>query len=215
MTFGQKRLIGVGMCVCALSLALCGCNKKQDAAPAESDAKSVAEQTATDANKAEESKQDAKDEATKADEQGETQSGIADAGNKIDDKTLDTWSNKARSFLTIYPANYVHAGGENDEPMEMSLEDWASNCLSYVDPNSSLGQSLANNPDVVATPLGFHDAATVVESCEVTGANVGGVNVTVTMKTTQNTWRETDTHTRSYLVQFNNDNMITNVVDTH
>ena len=143
---------------------------------------------------------------------GNAGTGIANAGNITDEETLDAWSNTACAFLNFYPANHVLAGGADDEPSPLSMEDWASACLRYVDPASTLGKALADDPASVAAPLGFYEAASVVRGTEVTEAATGGINVTVTLEGTQQDWQHTLTFDEGFLVQFNNDGLITDVV---
>lgn len=156
------------------------------------------------------------DEADTSDDQGEAEvspaNTRANGSDEVDQTTLDSWSDTARKALTIYPSNHVLAGGEGDEPAELSLEDWADNLMQYVDSSSALGQTLLDDPESVATPLGFFEAASYVSSTEVTEANANGISVTVTLEATQMDWSMTSTVTEQYVVQFNDDGLITDIV---
>jgi hypothetical protein len=157
------------------------------------------------------------DEAAASDDLGSEgeQDGAAaavDGAAEVDQATLDGWSETARAALTIYPSNHVLAGGADDEPSELSLESWTDNLMQYVDSSSALGQALLDDPEAVATPLGFFEAASYVSSAEVTGTSAEGVNVTVTLEATQMDWSMTSTVTEQYLVKFNSDGLITDIV---
>lgn len=156
------------------------------------------------------------DETDASEDQGEAEvsptSTRANGSDEVDQATLDGWSEMARAALTIYPSNHVLAGGADDEPSELSLESWTDNLMQYIDSSSALGQALLDDPEAVATPLGFFEAASYVSSTEVTGTSAEGVNVTVTLEATQMDWSMTSTVTEQYLVKFNSDGLITDIV---
>lgn len=156
------------------------------------------------------------DETDASEDQGEAEvsptSTRANGSDEVDQATLDGWSETARAALTIYPSNHVLAGGADDEPSELSLESWTDNLMQYIDSSSALGQALLDDPEAVATPLGFFEAASYVSSTEVTGTSAEGVNVTVTLEATQMDWSMTSTVTEQYLVKFNSDGLITDIV---
>lgn len=156
-------------------------------------------------------------ESTPIDEEGETEvnpSGSRAGGptGDISDETIETWSNKARSFLVIYPVNHVLAGGPGDEPSSMSIEDWATNCLRYVDESSGFGQTLRDDPESVAGPLGFYEVASYVSDTSVVSVDAMGVTVAVTIQGTQMDWDHTSEVVENFLVQFNDDGEIVNAV---
>ena len=115
--------------------------------------------------------------------------------------TLDDWENKACAFLNLYPANHVLVGGADDEPAPLSIEDWAASCLRYVDPDSSLGQALQDDPESLAAEMGFYEAAQVVDGVDVSAASADGVTADVTIRGTQQDWEHTLTYQRAFLVE--------------
>jgi hypothetical protein len=221
----KRSLLPIIVVVAALAIAaalfaLNTCNKP---ASEPRPSKPVEEPSAyqTDEGEAEVSPADSRangpDEAAVSDDQGgeDEQDGAAaadDGATEVDQATLDGWSETARAALTVYPSNHVLAGGADDEPSELSLESWTDSLMQYVDSSSALGQALLDDPEAVATPLGFFEAASYVSSTEVTDASAEGVNVTVTLEATQMDWSMTSTVTEQYLVKFNSDGLITDIV---
>ncbi len=131
--------------------------------------------------------------------------------DELDDDTFATWTDRACSFMYYYPVNHVLAGGEG-EPSAMDIDAWASNCLYYVDEGSSFGQLLTNDPDSIAAPLGFYEVASYTADATATSADANGVVVSVTIRGTQMDWSMTTDVTENFLVQFNDNNLIVNVV---
>ena len=223
------RLVLPAALACTLLLTIASCSTSRTT-KTESDEKAPATQSigSEEVEETSETKEDDKTEAPSepiveddvapdslpVDEGLSSDDGLAADGRGPDEDDLDDWADKAQAFLTIYPASYVQAGGADDEPVRLEIEDWASACLRYVDPSSTLGQSLQNDPASVAAPLGYYEVAAYVNSTEVTGSSLGGINVTVELKGTQFDWAYTTSFWESFLVQFNNDGLITDVVST-
>ena len=116
--------------------------------------------------------------------------------------------------MNIYPANHILAGGANDDPSPMTLEEWTKNCLKYVNPSSTLGERLTNDPKNLAGQLGFYDAASVVTGTKITSSSANSCTVQVTQKGTQNTWADATEFKRSYIVDFNAGGLIIDVRET-
>ena len=203
-------------------LALNTCNKpasttpeatKQEQPEATQDKKTEQTEQTTDASAS--TSNASTDDGAVVSPSGRRANGEEDAATNVqtvDQATLDAWSQSARSLMAFYPANHILAGGDTEDPSQMSIDDWANNCLRFVDQTSSLGQALLNDPESVAAPLGYYDAASYVSSTEVTGASAGGINVVVTLEATQMDWDNTSTITEEFLVQFNNDGLVTDIV---
>lgn len=135
----------------------------------------------------------------------------ANGSDEVSQATLDEWSSTACAALGIYPSNHV-LEDDSDKPAELPLESWANELMQYVDSSSPLGQALLADPESVATPLGYFEAASYVSSTEVTEASADGVSVTVTLEATQVDWSATSTVTEQYLVKFNDSGLITDIV---
>lgn len=120
-------------------------------------------------------------------------------------------SETARALMSIYPVSYVRSG--DAEPTHLELADWATACLQYVDPSSALGQALTNNPDSVAAPLGYYEVAAYAKDVEVTEVAGNAASVTVTIEGTQQDWDHTMTFDESFVLQFNEAGLVTEVTD--
>ncbi len=221
----QKRsllpiiIVVVALAIVATLFALNTCNKPASE-PRQSEPVEEPNDNQTDEGEATVSPSNTRangpDETDDSEDQGEAEvsptSTRANGSGEVDQATLDGWSETARKALAIYPSNHVLAGGADDEPSELSLESWTDSLMQYVDSSSALGQALLDDPEAVATPLGFFEAASYVSSTEVTDASAEGVNVTVTLEATQMDWSMTSTVTEQYVVKFNSDGLITDIV---
>ena len=199
--------------ILVLLFALSLCTRHYTADVKTKEEAEVVEPTATEEPESTETEE----QTTPIDEEGETEvtpSGSRAGGpaDDISDATVKTWSNNARSFLTFYPVNHVLAGGADDEPTSVSIEDWAANCLRYVDESSNLGQALTNDPESVAETLGFYEVASYVSDTSVVSIDAMGVTVEVTIQGTQMDWQHTTEVVENFLVQFDDNGKIVNVV---
>lgn len=205
-------LLAAAVLILVLLFALSLCTKRYSV-----DVKTKEEETEIVEPTATEEPESTETETTPVDEDGETE--VSPSGSRaggpaddISDATVKTWSNDARSFLTFYPVNHVLAGGADDEPTSVSIEDWATNCLRYVDENSNLGQALTNDPESVAETLGFYEVASYVSDTSVVSVDAMGVTVEVTIQGTQMDWQHTTEVVENFLVQFDDNGKIVNVV---
>jgi hypothetical protein len=204
----------------AVAFAVFNCTKRPTSPTAKKD-EAAATNTAKKDDAAQQSEKDdsntggdAPVDPTETRAGGPEEPSAADDANQqsVDQATLDQWAATASSFMRIYPVNHIEAGGAGDEPSQLSVEDWASSLMNYVDPSSSLGQSLQNDPSSVADALGFYQVASVVRDTQVTGQSTGGINIQVTLEATQMDWQNTDSFVQEYLVQFNSNGQITDVI---
>lgn len=198
--------------ILVLLFALSLCTKQYS-----TDVKTKEEETEVVEPTAEEEPETTETEPTPIDEEGETEvtptgSRAGGPASDISDATIESWSNKARSFLVIYPVNHILAGGSGDEPSSMSIEDWATNCLRYVDESSNFGQALRNDPESIAETLGFYEVASYVSDTSVVSVDAMGVTVAVTIQGTQMDWDHTSEVVENFLVQFNDAGEIVNAV---
>lgn len=198
--------------VLLFALSLCTKHYTADVKTKEEETE-IVEPTATEEPESTETEE----QTTPIDEEGETEvtptgSRAGGPASDISDATIESWSNKARSFLVIYPVNHILAGGSGDEPSSMSIEDWATNCLRYVDESSNFGQALRNDPESIAETLGFYEVASYVSDTSVVSVDAMGVTVAVTIQGTQMDWDHTSEVVENFLVQFNDDGEIVNAV---
>lgn len=206
MTRTFSRLVPAVLAACALALPLtlaaCG------AAPADTSTEAAQTKEATTDTDA------AADDASATTEESpmdaEHTSPVPEA--ETEESYRAKWETKACSFLTVYPVNYVRTSAD-DEPIEMTLEDWASNCLSYLDPTCQLAQDLQNDPESIATPLGYYEAAQVVNDTKVVSTDDTSVTVEVTVEGTQQDWDHTLTMAYTFRVFFGDKALITGVED--
>ena len=117
----------------------------------------------------------------------------------------------AKGLMMIYPANHMLAGGGSDDPSPMSVEQWAQNCLRYVDSSSALGRELASSPDAAADKAGFNAAAQCVKGTKVVSSDASSVTVEASMLGTQNTWEDAAEYTMTFVVKVNSGGMVTDV----
>ena len=117
----------------------------------------------------------------------------------------------AKGLMMIYPANHMLAGGGSDDPSPMSVEQWAQNCLRYVDSSSALGRELASSPDAAADKAGFNAAAQCVKGTKVVSSDASSVTVEASMLGTQNTWEDAVEYTMTFVVKVNSGGMVTDV----
>lgn len=101
-----------------------------------------------------------------------------------------------------------------DDPYALTVDEWASRCLEYVNPSSTIGERLTNDKVNLAGQLGFYDAASVVTDTKVTSSSKNSVVVQVTMKSTQNAWKDATEFRRSFIVDFNAGGLVIDVKET-
>ena len=179
-----------------------------------SDAGSADDADATAADEGDDSTGSAHATAQPGDQESPRAGGPAasdQAGFAVTDEMLADWSDKACALLAIYPANHVRAGGAGDEPKALTVEDWGTACLRYVDPNSELGKTLRDNPEAIATSLGFYDAASYVSATDVLLETAEGITVEVTLEGTQMDWDHTSSYTETLIVHFNENAQVTGI----
>lgn len=200
-------MIAMAACAFALPLALLGCGGSQSTT--QSEGTQAQESKADDAQTSEE---DADVDATKTDEANpiDADQHAPVPEDETDESYRAQWEDRARSFLTIYPANHVRTSVD-EEPMNMTIEDWASNCLSYLDPDCELARALQNDPESIAVPLSYYEVAQVVNSTEVVATDDTSVTVAVTEEATQQNWEQTTEIVRTFRVTFGDQALITGV----
>ena len=189
-TNSRIAIITIILCTCILSVVLVACN---------------ASGSGGDAGGEPEQAQDTSEPGTAPDDQ---HAPVAPSG-KTDVAKLQT--KKARSFITVYVATHVRNTGEEGAPMEMTQEDWVSNCMSYVDPESELGKAFAENPESLRSPYGTHDQRVVNATKASRSGEKGAVLITATVESTMNDWGKASTHKEMYLVRFSDSSLITAV----
>lgn len=210
MTRLQSRITLFLALACALAVpcTLSACGKKASA-PAQSPSTSQNAQ-ATDEEAPD--NQAAKADGTN-DQAKDTTSADTDATGAVADaaSTSDIWSEEACALLRVYPATYVRAGGADDEPIMLTVDDWAQACLPHVDPDSELGATISSDPASIFTPLGYIEAAVVVNDTRVMSVESDAVVVEVELEGTQQDWEHTTTYTATYRVSFGSNNLVTGV----
>lgn len=189
-TNSRIAIITIILCTCILSVVLVACN---------------ASSSGGDAGGESEQAQDTSEPGTAPYDQ---HAPVAPSG-KTDVAKLQT--KKARSFITVYVATHVRNTGEEGAPMEMTQEDWVSNCMSYVDPESELGKAFAENPESLRSPYGTHDQRVVNATKASRSGEKGAVLITATVESTMNDWGKASTHKEMYLVRFSDSSLITAV----
>ena len=208
MSYKVSRIAALATaCALALPLALLGCGGSSTASPS---GDAPAQESNADDAQASETKTDAEAAATNEADPVDADQHAPVPEDETDETYRAKWEGVACSFLTVYPVNYVRATVE-EEPMNMTLEDWASNCLSYLDPECELAKALQDDPESVATPLSFYDVAQVVDSTEVVSSDDTSVTVEVTEEATQQGWDQTTELVRTFRVTFGDKALITGV----
>lgn len=193
-------LIATAACALALPFALFGCGSSPAAAPS---GDTPAQESKSDETQAPETSADEADPVD-ADQHAPVPE------DETDESYRAKWESKARSFLTVYPVNYVRTSAD-EEPIFMTMEDWASNCLSYLDPDCELAHKLQDDPEPVGISLGFYDVAQVVDSTEVVATDDTSVTVEITEEVTQQGWDYTNETVRTFRVTFGDKALITGV----
>lgn len=197
MTRSNSRfvVIAVALCACILSIVLVSCGSK------------AADNTnePTDATSTQADGQDASDSDAPKASKGAT----GKKARNLDVTTVQ--AKKARSFITVFVATHVRNTGEEGAPMEMTQEDWVSNCTSYVDPESELAKTLGENPESLRSPYGTHDQRVVNATKASRSGEDDSVLITATVESTMQDWDDASTHKETYLVRFSDSNLITAV----
>lgn len=191
-------------CVLVLSCTLGACRMSGTTPTPSTDDTPSAQATDADA---------AGTEETEPDEQTGQAPGDSDAvaGTTSAPSTSDIWSEEACALLRIYPATYVRADNAGDEPLMLTVDDWAQECLPYIDPESELGATMLSDPASIFTPLGYIEAAVVVNDARVVAIESDAVTVEVELEGTQQDWEHTITYTSTYRVSFGSNDLITEV----
>lgn len=210
MTRLQSRITLFLALACALAVpcALGACGKKA-ATPAQDTSASQNTQAADEeAPAGQATEADSKDDQAKSEAGADTDATDAGADTASAD---DIRSDEACALLRFYPATYVRAGGADDEPVMLTADDWAQACLPHVDPTSELGATIQSDPASIFTPLGYIEAAVVVNDTHVVSVEPDAVVVEVELEGTQQDWEHTITYTLTYRVSFGDSNLATGV----
>lgn len=204
MTHSNKHVAAIPQlalaAVLALGLMTFGCTSTNSAAsdqPAEESSQAESEETTA--------------EVTTTDREPEEAPEAASSKKLSKLGITKEQAKKARSFITVFVATHVRSIGEEIAPREMTLEDWASNCLNYVDSTSELADALRNDPESLRSPYGSHDQRVVNATQVSASGEENAVLVTATVEATTQGWDHTSLHKENYLVRFDDSNLVTGV----